>query len=224
MILALAMLGSSVSAGAVTYVGEISGTVNSTFATEFTTPGAMGTIKVGDTITARFTFAKSGASGGPAGWMAGSLLASMITDQISFELGGHRWTSRGDFLDGMVPLAFGSPEDPLKDFYLTTDDAPGAGDLRVQGYAFEIGEFGYGLYQGLGYAGLFDRGTMKLWSDGVLIGGARFAAVSEANEIASAAAPVPEPAGWAMMIAGFGLIGGTMRSTRRKSKLTFAAA
>ncbi|WP_293845005.1 PEPxxWA-CTERM sorting domain-containing protein [Sphingopyxis sp.] len=30
---------------------------------------------------------------------------------------------------------------------------------------------------------------------------------------------VPEPAAWAMMLVGFGLIGGTMRSAKRRSKL-----
>lgn len=37
----------------------------------------------------------------------------------------------------------------------------------------------------------------------------------------AAAAPVPEPATWAMMVAGFGLIGGALRS-RRKQAITFA--
>ncbi|HEV2568203.1 PEPxxWA-CTERM sorting domain-containing protein [Sphingomonas sp.] len=216
-ILALALLGSSVSAHAAVYTGEITGTVTSSFATAFTAPGATGDIKVGDTITARFTFAKSEASGGPAGWMAGSLLASMMTDEISFELAGHRWTSRGDFLDGMVPLAFGPIDDPLNGFSLTTDDAPGAGDLQVQGYAFEIGEFGYHLYQGLGYAGSFDRNTLKLWSKNQLIAGPDLS-----TDIAPA--PVPEPASWALMIAGFGLAGSALRSTRRTSKVSLAAA
>jgi len=33
---------------------------------------------------------------------------------------------------------------------------------------------------------------------------------------------VPEPASWAMMLGGFGLIGGTLRGTRRRTQLTFA--
>ena len=39
-------------------------------------------------------------------------------------------------------------------------------------------------------------------------------------ELASATAAVPEPATWAMMIAGFGLVGGAMR--RRKTSVAFA--
>jgi hypothetical protein len=219
---ALGLLGSSVSAGAVTYVGEISGTVTSSFATAFTAAGAAGTIKVGDTITAKFNFAKSEMSGGPAGWAAGSLLASMVTDQISFELAGHHWTSRGDFLDGMVPLAFASPEDPLKDFYLTTDDAPGAGYLRVDGYDFEIGEFGYDLYQGLGYSGRFDRNTLKLWSNGQLLGSNKPGLTAPELSAETDIAPVPEPATWAMMISGFALVGAAVRKGR--TNLTFKAA
>ncbi len=37
-----------------------------------------------------------------------------------------------------------------------------------------------------------------------------------ANELASFTAGVPEPATWAMMIAGFGLVGATLRDGRRK--------
>ncbi|ODU22799.1 MAG: hypothetical protein ABS87_01125 [Sphingomonas sp. SCN 67-18] len=38
----------------------------------------------------------------------------------------------------------------------------------------------------------------------------------KANSVAFVSAPVPEPAAWAMMIAGFGLIGGTLRMRTRK--------
>ena len=33
---------------------------------------------------------------------------------------------------------------------------------------------------------------------------------------------VPEPASWAMMLGGFGLVGGALRGTKRKTQLTFA--
>ncbi len=39
---------------------------------------------------------------------------------------------------------------------------------------------------------------------------------------ATVTAPVPEPATWAMMIGGFGAIGGTMRYRRRKTTVSFA--
>jgi hypothetical protein len=38
------------------------------------------------------------------------------------------------------------------------------------------------------------------------------------------AAAVPEPATWGMMLLGFGMIGGAMRSSRRKPRVTFATA
>jgi hypothetical protein len=38
------------------------------------------------------------------------------------------------------------------------------------------------------------------------------------------AAVVPEPATWGMMMLGFGLVGGAMRVSRRKVKVTYAAA
>jgi hypothetical protein len=34
--------------------------------------------------------------------------------------------------------------------------------------------------------------------------------------------PAPEPASWAMMLGGFGLVGGALRGTKRKTQLTFA--
>lgn len=45
--------------------------------------------------------------------------------------------------------------------------------------------------------------------------------VNNQRQVFLAAAGVPEPATWAMLIAGFGMVGGTMR-TRRRTKLSFA--
>jgi hypothetical protein len=126
----------------------------------------------------------------------------MLTNHASFELGGYRWSSQGDFLNGLVPLSFGTVEDPFRSLALTMDDAPGGGDLSVRGYDFEIGEFGYAPYEGYGYAGAFDLGTAKIWADGTQITGP--SAQLSVNA-------VPEPATWAMMIAGFGLIGAACR-------------
>ncbi len=211
VLLAALLMGASGSAQAVTYVGELKGTVTSQFSTYFTTAGAKADIKVGDVITASFSFVANDASTtGPLGMMMGHSLAAMMTNQASFELAGHRWTSRGDFLAGLVTPQFGTPDDPFAPLFLTMDDAPGAGDLAVTGYSFEIGEFGYDLYQGHGYAGMFDRSSLKLWADGVLITGGADKAVIER-------APVPEPASWALMIAGFGLAGAALRHRRRPS-------
>jgi hypothetical protein len=45
------------------------------------------------------------------------------------------------------------------------------------------------------------------------------------NDIELAVAAVPEPATWAMMLGGFGLVGGAMRSARRrKTQVTYATA
>jgi hypothetical protein len=51
-------------------------------------------------------------------------------------------------------------------------------------------------------------------------GGDNYYAVSELQAFGTLAGAVPEPATWAMMILGFGMIGGTLRSRRRK--LAFA--
>lgn len=59
---------------------------------------------------------------------------------------------------------------------------------------------------------------------GELIGGVRFTSSVdslEADNISFTAA-VPEPATWAMMLVGFGMIGATARYRRRKSNVAFA--
>lgn len=211
-ILAAALISASGSAQAVVYTGEMQGVVTSQFATYFTSAGAKAEIGVGDAITTKFSFARTdGATGGPVAAMLGQSLAAMMTNEASFELGGHRWTSRGDFLAGLVTPQFGTAEDPFAPLSLTMDDAPAGGDLAVRGYDFEIGEFGYDLYQGYGYAGVFDKSSLRVWADGVLIVG------EDTPPVAVAA--VPEPATWAMMIAGFGLVGAV---ARRRTKVSFA--
>jgi hypothetical protein len=44
------------------------------------------------------------------------------------------------------------------------------------------------------------------------------------GEIRGQLAAVPEPATWAMMIGGFGMVGGAMRSARRKQKVSVSCA
>ena len=214
-ILAGLLLASGASAGGVTYFGEISGKVDSRSATVFTSADARSDIDIGDIITARFSYVVSEGFGGPVGAAAAGFLASELTDQISFELAGYRWTSAGDFLDGMVPLSFGPAEDPLRGFALTTDDAPGAGDLQVTGYDFEIGEFGYGLYEGFGYTGAFDRSTLRVWTN------ERGLAVGSGPVTVTA---VPEPLTWSLMIAGFVMIGAAARRRPRSGLAETAPA
>lgn len=54
------------------------------------------------------------------------------------------------------------------------------------------------------------------------VGGLRFGATQNAFEFDNVAIAVPEPATWAMMIAGFGLVGGAMR--RRRSTVQYLTA
>ena len=207
LMLGAALLGLAAPAGATTWFATMNGTVTSEFATVFTEPGATSPIKVGDTITATFSY-NSGASIGEM--LARGLGANLAT----FKLGGFTWTSRGDFLGDIAPPDFAAA-DPFAGYEVTTDDAPGGGDLHVQGYAFEIGEFGYDLYTGLGFSGTFDPRTLVVMTDGVR----SWPDVS--NTVPTA--PVPEPATWAMMIGGFGLAGTALRR-RKASPLTSQAA
>ena len=109
------------------------------------------------------------------------------------------------------------PPKPFKQaqFVYRLDDAPGGGDLHVDGYTFEIGEFGYDLYTGPGFKGVFDPSTLEAYRDGF-----RLASPYGQSEH-FAVLPVPEAASWAMMIAGFGLAGAAIRR-RRVPALRFA--
>jgi hypothetical protein len=55
-----------------------------------------------------------------------------------------------------------------------------------------------------------------------LVGGIRFRSTSNSAEIDNVVFAVPEPSTWAMMFAGFGMIGFAMRSRRRSTKVVYA--
>jgi hypothetical protein len=215
VVAAAGLAAASAPAGAMTYMATVKGTVQSTFDTAFTAPGATSPIKVGDTITATFTYMNIETA---AEAFAASF-GKMGPKNVTFSLDGYRWTSAGDFGASMVPVDFDAGLDPLAKYYSTMDDAKGAGDLRVNGYKFEIGEFGYELYTGPGFKGQFDKSTLAVWINGRQVVSPT---ASKPVEIAPnfAVIPVPEPAAWAMMIAGFGLAGSALR--QRKQRIAFA--
>jgi hypothetical protein len=113
------------------------------------------------------------------------------------------------------------------------DDAQGAGDLHVDVYRFQIGEYGYAPYFGPGFNGTFDSNTLAVWVNGTQIVSPtqsmpRFeesATVSPTgpkhrfDESTNVTAPVPEPMTWALMIAGFGLAGTALRTRKRVQAL-----
>ncbi len=55
-----------------------------------------------------------------------------------------------------------------------------------------------------------------------LVGGIRFRSGSNSAEIDNVVFAVPEPSTWAMMFAGFGMIGFAMRSRRRRTSVVYA--
>lgn len=72
---------------------------------------------------------------------------------------------------------------------------------------------------------IFDSGFIKLFMDDTSYTGeasAGFVDYVQVYDTATITAPVPEPATWAMMIAGFGLVGGAMRYRRGSAKIAFA--
>lgn len=63
------------------------------------------------------------------------------------------------------------------------------------------------------------------FSDSLFQSGLAFAGVTVAGvEIPTPTTPIPEPATWAMMLLGFGLVGGAMRSAKRRQNLSVSYA
>lgn len=199
--LAVLLATAAAPAAAATMLATITGRVTEQFDTIFTAPGATSPIRVGDTITATFRYQDSESVSTA---LAGRFGMFGVNKAV-FTLAGFTWTSDGDQLDGAAPPIFTAGGDPLVDYFSIMDDAKGGGDLWVRSYAFEIGEFGYDVYEGPGFRGTFDRESLNVVQEGE-----RFAQ-------RAALSPVPELQLWAQMIIGFTLIGAAIRqrSARR---------
>ena len=70
-------------------------------------------------------------------------------------------------------------------------------------------------------------GSIIVNGDGRMISGLSLGTTSNAFEVdnlatSSGIAAVPEPASWALMLGGFGMVGGAMRSRRTKTAVRFA--
>lgn len=91
------------------------------------------------------------------------------------------------------------------------------GDFREFTGTQIIGQTGVGP-RNSGVAGRvsFDTGTNSQITSAV------FSSSVAAFEIDNIAAAVPEPATWAMMIFGFGLVGSTLRNRKSRTKVSFA--
>lgn len=203
-VFAIGLVMAATSANAATYFARIDGVVTSKFETPFTLPGAASPISVGDRMTAVFSYSDSMA-GGPGSNVGRSLMQSLAhvsTSLATFTIGDFTWTSRGDFLGVENPLLNRPGTDPLDGYYSTMDDAKGGGDLDIANYTFEIGEFGYDLYQGYGYRGVFDRASLAMGT------GAQRPQTFQTNA-------VPESATWMLMITGFAIAGAGLRSRQR---------
>lgn len=204
---AAALLLGTAPVSAESYFATVSGVVSSQFDTGFTAPGATSPIRIGDTITATFSYMTVDGAASALGMGFGKVGAKKAT----FTIGDFTWTSAGDFGSDFEPVTFDAGPDPLARYYSTMDDAVGAGDLRINGYTFEINDFGYDFYAGPGFGGTFDSATLRAYRDGVLISEQGRALAAFGNQIA---APVPEATVWMMMIAGFGLAGTALRSRK----------
>ncbi|WP_082992652.1 PEPxxWA-CTERM sorting domain-containing protein [Erythrobacter sp. QSSC1-22B] len=92
-------------------------------------------------------------------------------------------------------------------------------DFNVVASGLGFTQFANGgpLFSGPGSAPVFARGTFQLTNP--------FAPSSNSTLVISeVAAPVPEPGTWAMMLLGFGFVGGAMRSAKRRQKVTVSYA
>jgi len=90
------------------------------------------------------------------------------------------------------------------DFFITSNDAHGFNQLYLNSSC--CGGSGTNFLNIDGQDGLY------VWSNGPLNG---------RDGLTTGTSPAPEPASWAMMLGGFGLIGGALRS-RRRATVVFA--
>jgi hypothetical protein len=210
VVAAALLAGISVPASAMTYVAQVKGVVTSQFDTGLTDPGVASSIRIGDTITATFTYME-------VETVAEALAArfgQMGPKKVTYQLGDNVWTSAGDFGADLQPVDFDAGRDPVSHYYSTMDDAGGAGDLHVDGYDFQIGEFGYTPYFGPGFNGSFDASTLAVWVNGrqIVFPTHSTPGLTLPSDVT---APVPEPTAWALMIAGFGLAGTALRTRKQ---------
>lgn len=192
--LAVALIAST-SANAATYFATVTGVVTEKTTAWFTDPAVTSPIKVGDTITATFRYT---ANQSVAETLAGQF-GMFGMNRTVFTLGGFTWTSEDDHLYGLVAPSFQAGVHPLTNFISVMEGSSKGGDLRVRGFTFDIGEYGYGFYQGPAFRGTFDPASLV-----------------STEEQPAGLAPVPELTLWAQMIAGFGVIGTALRQRRAR--------
>ena len=102
VIAAALLAGISVPASAMTYIAQVKGVVTSQFDTGFTEAGVTSPIKVGDTITATFTYME-------VETVAEALAARfgrIGPKKVTYQLDGFTWTSDGDFGSDLEPISF----------------------------------------------------------------------------------------------------------------------
>lgn len=88
-------------------------------------------------------------------------------------------------------------------------NAPGLGFTQFAG--------GGPLFSGTGSAPVFSAGTFNLTNP-------FFSDQNSTLVISEQVAAVPEPATWALMLLGFGFVGGALRSAKRRQKVTVSYA
>lgn len=91
----------------------------------------------------------------------------------------------------------------------------GFNDGSAQSFAVTNNGSGVQFFGASGFTNAVSSFTFNATNDIVGIDDLRFS---------SATAAVPEPATWAMMLLGFGFVGGALRSSKRRKKLTVAYA
>ena len=122
-------------------------------------------------------------------------------------LAGANQHARVDILTAGASAFTNAPGDIVANLYLGAD---GSGVQPFQNYSFNL--LGLGLTAGNSYQIRFGQvDNQFFFQQGV-------------DNVSITTASVPEPANWALMIAGFGLVGGAMRKTngRRSTSVRFA--
>jgi hypothetical protein len=172
------------------------------------------------------TLTSAGLNGGSVATLAGGSIYNQdlpfADDPAGFIFGGN-FLAAGPLAGQPATLTFTQPVTYLS-FLWGSPDTYNRFSLRtnVTTYNFDVASLGFAVRDGNQN---FSQYVQFAASAGETILGATFTnnPATDAFEVANfSISPVPEPATWAMMLVGFGMVGATARYRRRHTKLTFA--
>lgn len=161
----------------VTLTGTIAAKGSSSLTTTSESP-----LKVGDTVNATIRFNDA------FEWSPEQERDPHLS--LLVEAGPFSWREHNTFNWNDLDFYYAYADGNFGGMIFEADNDPGDThpDIKLTGFAFALGDFGYLLYEGPTFQGSFDQSSVGITT-----------------------APLPEPSTWAMMLLGFGGVGTAIR-------------